>query len=176
MAVAAVGLSHGPVHAEFRLNERGVWPIEIAPRPIGGLCARSLRFVSRSANEWIGLEELLLRFAADLPVADYSRESQASGVMMIPVPRSGIYEGVGGVDAARTVQNVTKVVITAREHDSIRAWPDGSSYLGFIFARAEKPEEAEAALRIAQAKLNFRIASPLPVSHPVTGQINTVDN
>ncbi|HET9802042.1 MAG TPA: ATP-grasp domain-containing protein [Candidatus Acidoferrum sp.] len=175
-AVAAVGLSHGPVHAEFRLNERGVWPIEIAPRPIGGLCAHSLRFVSPGANEWIGLEELLLRFAADLPVADYSRESQASGVMMIPVPRSGIYEGVDGVDAARTVPNVAKVVITAREHDSISAWPDGSSYLGFIFARAEKPEEAEAALRTAQAKLNFKIASPLPVSHPVTGQIRTADN
>src|SRR5579859_4652452 len=37
-AVAAMGFSHGPIHAEFRLNEKGVWPLEIAPRPIGGLC------------------------------------------------------------------------------------------------------------------------------------------
>src|ERR1700720_2077352 len=44
-AVRALGLSHGPVHAEFRINEEGVWPLEVAPRPIGGLCARALRFV-----------------------------------------------------------------------------------------------------------------------------------
>src|SRR5258708_21712873 len=42
----ALGLSHGPVHAEFRVNEEGVWPLEGAPRPIGGLCARALRVVS----------------------------------------------------------------------------------------------------------------------------------
>ena len=43
-AVRALGLSHGPIHAEFRINDDGVWPLEVAPRPIGGLCARSLRF------------------------------------------------------------------------------------------------------------------------------------
>src|ERR1700761_8747986 len=44
-AVRAIGLTQGPVHAEFRVNEDGVWPLEVAPRPIGGLCARALRFV-----------------------------------------------------------------------------------------------------------------------------------
>jgi len=33
-ACRALGLIHGPVHAEFRVNENGVWPLEIAPRPI----------------------------------------------------------------------------------------------------------------------------------------------
>src|SRR4029077_15961199 len=42
VASRALGLTHGPVHGEFRLNERGVWPIEVAARPIGGLCARAL--------------------------------------------------------------------------------------------------------------------------------------
>ena len=175
-AVVAVGLSHGPVHAEFRLNEQGVWPIEIAPRPIGGLCARALRFVAPASAETIGLEELLLRYAAELPVAGYRRESLASGVMMIPVPRSGIYEGVDGIEAARAVPGVTDILVTAREHDAIAAWPDGSSYLGFIFAQAGKPDQAESALRAALAKLNFRIVSPLPVSHPVTGQVRIADN
>ena len=46
-AVRALGLSQGPVHAEFRVNEEGVWPLEVAPRPIGGLCARALRFAPR---------------------------------------------------------------------------------------------------------------------------------
>ena len=43
-AVRALGLTTGPVHAEFRVNESGPWVLEIAPRPIGGLCSRALRF------------------------------------------------------------------------------------------------------------------------------------
>src|SRR6266851_1584353 len=43
-AARALGLSNGPIHAEFRVNDDGVWPLEVAPRPIGGLCARALRF------------------------------------------------------------------------------------------------------------------------------------
>src|SRR5262249_10843281 len=96
-AVAAMGFSHGPVHAEFRLNKNGVWPLEIAPRPIGGLCARALRFGPDSNGGWMGLEEQLLRHAAELPETDLPRETQASGVMMIPVPRSGVFEKVGGI-------------------------------------------------------------------------------
>src|SRR3977135_218606 len=54
-AVRALGLSHGPVHAEFRIDNEGVWPLEVAPRPIGGLCARALRFLSGGSDEVIGL-------------------------------------------------------------------------------------------------------------------------
>ena len=174
-AVAAIGLTHGPVHAEFRINETGVWPLEVAPRPIGGLCARALRFGPDPLGEWIGLEESLLRQAAELREADLQRESQASGVMMIPVLRSGVYEGVTGLEIACKVQGVADILITAREHDTIAAWPEGSSYLGFIFARAEKPERVEAALREAHAKLQFQITPTLPVEHPVTGKIKTAE-
>jgi predicted ATP-grasp superfamily ATP-dependent carboligase len=172
-AVLAMGLSHGPVHAEFRLNETGVWPLEVAPRPIGGLCARALRFTSPANEARIGLEELLLRHAADIPVDELHRERFASGVMMIPVPRSGIYAGVSGFDSARAVNGVEDILVTAREHDAIAAWPDGSSYLGFIFARAEKPEQVEVSLRSAHASLEFKILSTLPVGHPVSGQMRS---
>lgn len=174
-SIAAIGLTHGPVHAEFRINETGVWPLETAPRPIGGLCARALRFGPNVASEMIGLEELLLRQATELPETDLPRETQSSGVMMIPVPRSGIYEGVTGVESARDVSAIADIFITAREHDAIVAWPEGSSYLGFIFARAEKPEEVGEALRAAHAKLQFQITPALPVEHPVTGKIKTAD-
>jgi biotin carboxylase len=165
--VAAVGLVTGPVHAEFRINEDGVWALEIAPRPIGGLCSRALRF----GAERISLEELILRHALGLRGGDCVREGCAAGVMMIPVPRSGILESVEGIEAAQGVHGVEEVLITARLHDNIAAWPDGSSYLGFIFARGELPEEVEAALREAHAKLDFVIRSRLPVEHPVTGRI-----
>ena len=36
-AAQALGLCHGPVHAEFRVNGQGAWLLELAARPIGGL-------------------------------------------------------------------------------------------------------------------------------------------
>jgi formate-dependent phosphoribosylglycinamide formyltransferase (GAR transformylase) len=170
-AARALGLSHGPVHAEFRVNEEGIWPLEIAPRPIGGLCARALRFGPVARGEWMSLEELLLRHALDMPGSELQREEAASGVMMIPVPRNGILEKVDGEEAALTTAGVTGLMITARFHDHIAAWPEGSSYLGFLFARGKAPEEVEAALREAHAKLNFTITPRLPVEHPVTGRV-----
>jgi formate-dependent phosphoribosylglycinamide formyltransferase (GAR transformylase) len=161
-SAGALGLSEGPVHAEFRVNERGPWVLEIQPRPIGGLCAGALRF----GPERAGLEELLVRHALGLPGGEWEREEEASGVMMIPVPRSGIYERVEGLEEARATPAVTEIEITAREHDPVLAWPEGSSYLGFIFARGEEPAEVEAALREAHGKLRFVFSSELPVEHP----------
>ncbi len=166
-SVRAMGLVHGPVHAEFRLNDRGAWLLELAPRPIGGLCARALRFEIPGTMEMIGLEELLLRHELNLPEASGEREAEASGVMMIPVPQSGILEGVEGEKAARRVKGISSLEITARLHDYIAAWPEGSSYLGFLFARAEHPATAEAALREAHGKLRFVITARLPVEHPL---------
>lgn len=166
-AVRALGLITGPVHAEFRVNESGPWVLEIAPRPIGGLCSRALRF----GADKISLEELLLRDALGMPGGDAEREIEASGVMMIPVPRSGIFDGVEGIEAAESVAGVTDIQITARLHDYVAAWPEGSSYLGFIFARADSAEETETALREAHRRMNFRFSSRLPVKHPATGKL-----
>ncbi len=175
-AVRALGLSHGPIHAEFRINDNGVWALEVAPRPIGGLCARSLRFSFDAEAEPIGLEELLVRHALELPGWNSPRERTASGVMMIPVPKSGVLEAVSGEDAARSVPDITELTITARLHDAIAAWPEGSSYLGFLFARANTPERVEQALRDAHEKLAFKITPSLPVEHPATRRMTNQGN
>jgi len=180
-SVRAIGLTRGPVHAEFRIHREEVagdqvWPLEIAARPIGGLCARALRFVEDgnqtieniTAREQasIGLEELLLLHSLDLPVNTWRRERMASGVMMIPVPSSGILESVQGEEEARDTSGITELLITARLHDYIEAWPEGASYPGFLFASAKTPNEVEQALRAAHAKLRFTITPRLPVQHP----------
>jgi ATP-grasp domain/L-amino acid ligase C-terminal domain 2 len=169
-AVRAIGLTQGPVHAEFRVNAEGVWPLEVAPRPIGGLCARALRFVG-DGGEVIGLEELLLRHAVGLAAGAWAREAEASGVMMIPVPKSGVLERVDGVEAARGVAGITEVEITARVHDFIAGWPEGSSYLGFLFARGSGPALVERSLRDAHSALKFTITERLAVEHPATGKM-----
>ncbi len=166
-AVRALGLTTGPVHAEFRVNESGPWVLEIAPRPIGGLCSRALRF----GADGISLEELLLRDALGMPGGDAEREIAASGVMMIPVPQSGVFDGVDGTQGAEGVPGVTEIQITARLHDYVAAWPEGSSYLGFIFARADSAAEVEKALREAHRRMSFRLSPRLPVEHPATRKI-----
>jgi predicted ATP-grasp superfamily ATP-dependent carboligase len=165
--VHALGLATGPLHAEFRVNDCGPWVLEASPRPIGGLCSRALRF----GPEKFSLEELLIRHSLRMEGSDLEREEVASGVMMVPVPRSGIFEGVEGIEAAERVTGVEEVRITARLHDYVAAWPEGSSYLGFIFARAKTPEEVERDLREAHAKLQFRSSPRLAVEHPITGKM-----
>jgi len=169
--VAALGLTHGPVHAEFRIGtdkkDDGPWVLEAAPRPIGGLCARALRFGPQRAF----LEELLVRHAMGMPGTDLNREEDASGVMMIPVPKSGTLEKVEGEEQARATAGIEDLQITARLHDFLAAWPEGASYLGFLFAHGKSPQEVEAALRQAHGQLKFEIAERLPVQHPVTGAV-----
>ncbi len=174
-AAHALGLCHGPVHAECRVSRStggDVFVLEAAARPIGGLCARALRFQSaiRNPQSAISLEELLLRHALGADPAPYERETIASGVMMIPIPRRGILRGVDGIDAARAVAGVDEVHITAKPDQLLVPLPEGASYLGFIFARGDRPDLVEQALRAAHAQLVFTIDPELPVL--TAGQIH----
>ncbi|MFN3326085.1 MAG: ATP-grasp domain-containing protein [Bryobacteraceae bacterium] len=162
-AVRALGLRHGPVHIEMRYNGAGAWILEVAARPIGGLCARVLRF-----EGGITLEEVLIRHAVGQAVGEVQLAGPAAGVMMIPAPGEGIYSGVDGEDEARAIAGIEQVAITAKAGQKIVPLPDGNSYTGFLFARGGTPEEVEQALREAYGRLRFRIAATLPVvSGPV---------
>jgi len=154
-AAGALGLHHGPIHAECRVGERGVYVLEVAARPIGGLCAKALRFERGAAS--IGFEEFLMRHALGEPVGGWIREQRASAVMMIPIPRSGVYRRVDGLTEAGGVRHVEEIQITAKPDQRLLALPEGASYLGFIFARAATPALAERAVRDAHARLRFTI-------------------
>ncbi len=162
-AANALGLRHGPVHAELRFNEEGTWILEVHARPIGGLCARALRLA-----DGIPLEEMILVHALGGNVWMAKLDDGASGVMMIPIPKGGIYQSVEGVERALAVPGIEDVTITAAEGQVLLPLPEGSSYLGFIFARGETPEEVEHALRRSHAELAFHIATTLETFSPST--------
>lgn len=155
----ALGLRDGPIHAELRWNDAGAWLLEIAARSIGGLCGRTLRFGAD-----VSLEELVLRHALGREIPE-PQAGRASGVMMIPIPASsaGSLEEIRGLEDARAVKDIVEVTISAHLGQRLVPLPEGSRYLGFIFSRAADPAAAEAALREAHAKLEFRI-TPLPRS------------
>ena len=162
-AAEAIGLHHGPVHAECRVNQQGVFVLEVAARPIGGLCARALRFEGDGANPLFSLEELLLRHALGEAPESWRREGPASGVMMIPIPQRGVFRRADGVDEARAVAGIDDIQVTAKADQLLIPLPEGASYLGFIFAHAERPGDVDRALRTAHGRLRFAIDPEIPL-------------
>jgi biotin carboxylase len=152
LAAGALGLIEGPVHAELRLNEQGVWPLELAARSIGGLCARALRF-----GAGISLEELILRHALGLEIEGLRREANAAGVMMIPIPGAGRLKRFAGISEAMAVPGVEQVVQSIPLGQEVVPLPEGSRYLGFIFARGEDPASVERSLREAHHRLSIEV-------------------
>ena len=155
-AVRALGLVHGPVHAECRLGIDGPIVLEVAARPIGGLCARVLRCID-STGHFCSYEEVLLRQAIGEAGGGFRPTQEASAVMMIPIPGAGQLTGVVGEDLARAVFGVEEVRITAKTGQRLVPIPEGASYLGFIFARRQTAEEAIAVVRQAHRQLHFEI-------------------
>lgn len=165
-ASTAVGLTEGPVHAELRVNHGGARIIEIAGRSIGGLCSRILEY-----GLGVSLEELILRHALGEDVYGVGRKAQgpvdagnkpgAAGVMMLPVPKGGLFQGFDGVEEAKNIPGVDDVVITAREGDTLTPLPEGASYPGFIFARGDDPLHVERTLRAANNQLRMQVKEVL---------------
>lgn len=158
---SALGIRHGPVHAELRINDDGVWPIEVAGRSIGGMCSSILEF-----GAGMPLEEIIVRHAVGREIPSIDRAAPAVGVMMIPIPAAGVLRAVGGIDAACQVPGITGVDITAPLNQPILPLPEGASYLGFIFARSDTPAAVERALRAAHSRLKIMI-SPMVTLTPV---------
>jgi hypothetical protein len=158
-AVRALGLSEGPIHVELRLGTDGPSVIEVNARSIGGRCSRMLKF-----GTGISLEELIIRHALDGDLESPVREHQPAGVMMIPIPRAGQLSAVHGLQAAESVDGIERVTISSHVGQKLVPLPEGSIYLGFIFARASSVEAVEVALREAHARLQF-VIEPFEISN-----------
>jgi biotin carboxylase len=150
-AAAALGLTEGPIHAELRLGPP-IRVLELAARSIGGLCGRSLRF-----GLGVSLEELILRHALRLPLDHIRREDLASGVMMLPIRKRGVLQAVHGQEEARATPHIAGLEIALAPGRPVTPLPEGDRYLGFMFAKANAPEEVEAALRAAHACLEVEV-------------------
>jgi biotin carboxylase len=156
-AARALGLTHGPVHAELRIHDHAGQPrptmLELAARCIGGLCSRALRFPGGQT-----LEELILASALGQPVPAASHDpARPAGVYMLPIPSPGVLRAVEGRDSAAAVPGITGLTITIPVGQQVRPLPDGDRYLGFIFAEAPTRNEVEQALTAAHDELRVII-------------------
>jgi biotin carboxylase len=150
-ALTAMGIGHGPVHVEMKVSEdvafgERVRVVEVAARSIGGLCSRSLNFGLLGTT----LETLILRNAIGLEKPELRREPVASGVLMIPIPKTGRLVAVEGLDRVRALDHISAIDITTTSGSQVLAPPEGDRYLGFIFSRSQERAEVENALRRAR--------------------------
>ena len=131
-AADAIGLTHGPIHAECRVNDAGVFVLEVAARPIGGLCARAVR-----------LQPIPTARGGPPP----ARAGRVAGGMEARGGRVGRDDDSDSAPghAARRRRRGPGVRGSVRRgrpdhgQDPTSSWcrlPEGASYLGFIFARA----------------------------------------
>jgi biotin carboxylase len=152
-ALSAIGLVHGPVHVEMKVTGRLVRVIEVAARSIGGLCSRSLNFGLTGTS----LEALILRNAIGLDKPELRRELVASGVLMVPIPRRGIFVEMTGLEEVRAIEHVTSIDVTVTPGSEVVPPPEGDRYIGFVFARATTPQLVETALDEAMQTLQVII-------------------
>jgi hypothetical protein len=154
-AARGLGLHHGPIHAELRIDKRAgqARPVmlELAARSIGGLCSRSLRFLDGMSLEMM---ILLNALGATVPA---SPPSGAAGVLMLPVDRAGVLKSVDGREEALAVAGITGLSITIPMGERVRPLPWGDRYLGFLFAEGRTALEVEDSLRAARSTLHPRI-------------------
>ena len=151
-AVAAIGLLEGPVHAELRVDRGRPSVIEVAGRSIGGICGRALNFGLLDTS----LETLILRHALGRR-RPLSRTSNASGVMMLPIARTGTLTSIEGLEDAGRVEGIDAIEITAPIGTHLQAVPEADRYLGFIFATGPVATEVVAALKKAHSLLDIVI-------------------
>jgi biotin carboxylase len=154
-AAGALGLRHGPIHAELRLDtrHRGRRPtmLELAARSIGGLCSRALCFLDGAS-----LEQLVLANALDRRVTT-QRLARPAGVLMLHVERAGVLHAVHGRTQAAAVPGITGLSITTPVGQPVQPLPEGDRYLGFVFAEAATHQEVQEALRAAHRRLRVVI-------------------
>jgi hypothetical protein len=74
---------------------------------------------------------------------------------MIPITESGILKRVEGLTEALQTEYVRDIEIHINPGYELVPLPEGSSYLGFIFAQAPTYEQTYSALQGAYSKLRF---------------------
>jgi hypothetical protein len=162
-AALALGLHHGPIHAECRVDGDAIVVLEVAPRPIGGLCARAIPVVAPDGTR-CSLEDVLLAHALGQTLDHYGHQAIASGVLMIPVPETGRLRLVEGVEEVRALPLVTAVEITAKAGALLETLPEGGTYPGFVFAQGPQPDEVVDTLRDASSRVRLVMERTLPIS------------
>ena len=151
--IMALGLTKGPVHAEFRLNSNGIYLLEVAARSIGGQCGSCLSFDNGKK-----LEQVIVEYHLRESAPPYLLDERSFGIMMLQVENNGVLRSIQGLERAQSQVNIDAINITIPIGQAVEALPEARRYLGFIFASSSGMRETEDALRRARSALKITIS------------------
>ncbi|MFC4531101.1 ATP-grasp domain-containing protein [Sphaerisporangium dianthi] len=152
LALAAVGVQHGPTHTEVRLLPDGVAIVEINPRLAGGMIPELISLV-----DGLDLLEQQIRGAIGLPVSLARRREGHAGIRFLVADRPGEVRAVSGVERAAALPGVERVSVTAAP--GTRVGPPRSAYdrFGHVIARGRTVPELIGRLDRAAAALRVEV-------------------
>ncbi|MGW4642230.1 ATP-grasp domain-containing protein [Sphaerisporangium sp. NPDC004334] len=152
LALAAVGVQHGPTHTEVRLLPDGVAVVEINPRLAGGMIPELISLV-----DGLDLLEQQIRGAIGMPVTLEQRHEGYAGIRFLVADRAGEVRAVSGVERAAALPGVARVGVTAAP--GTRVGPPRSAYdrFGHVIARGGTVTELTERLDLAAAALRVEV-------------------
>ena len=155
-AALALGLHHGPVHAECRVDGDQVVVLDLAPTAIDPRRLEAIPVVSPE-GEPVAVQDALLAHARGQVLDGYGHEATASGVLEVDVLRSGSLRRIEGLDVARRVPGVMHVA-GVDEGTPVEPVCEGGQAVAHVLARGAQPDDVLGALAAARDRLAIDVA------------------
>ena len=149
-AALAVGIEHGPAHAEIINTLEGPKLVEIGAR-LGGDCITT-HLVPLSTG--VDMVEAAIRCSLGETPSVEPKWSRGSAIRFLSASR-GVVEGFFGADEARSMKGVSEVVINCAVGDCLSEITSSVTRPGYVIASGSSSEAAEccdAAKRIIRIK------------------------
>ncbi|WP_103538991.1 MULTISPECIES: pyridoxal-phosphate dependent enzyme [unclassified Streptomyces] len=154
-ALKVVGLRGGAAHTEVKLTEAGPAVVEVNPRLAGGMIPELFRLVT-------GADLVAAQVAHDaggVPKLPGTRVG-AAGIQFLVADRTGLLAGVHGVEEARVLPGVERVVLTREPGRPVAPPVDAYGRIGYVIARGDSSAEVADVLARACGLLRVDVTAP----------------
>lgn len=156
LVVAALGMSTGIVHLEFRYTATGPVLIELAVRTPGDYLMEVI-----SLTYGVDLYDCVVRLALDLPLelpVDLAPRAYAASWMVVAAP--GRIVRVDGLDEVRAHPGVVRARLRRGVGDIVAPLRSSDDRIGHVLVCAASRRERDEALAFARSKLNVTTSTP----------------
>ncbi|MEU9118436.1 pyridoxal-phosphate dependent enzyme [Streptomyces sp. NPDC048506] len=151
-ALTATGLGRGPSHTEVKRTASGSAVVEINPRLAGGLIPELYRLATG-----VDLLTAQVGYASGAAPVLPDGFARHAGIQFILPTEAGVLKGVTGLEEARAVAGVERVVVTAAEGRPVAPPTDAYGRIGHVVAVGESRAAVTEALDRAAALIRVEL-------------------
>ena len=137
-AAKAVGLENCAGHAEMKITPSGLKMIEIAGRMGGHYIDADLL---ENSTGW-RLQEAIIKYALGEEFKILKNAAKGPTAMKCILSKQGTVLEIHGLEKARNIEGIIKVVISCKPGDTLRNTISNNDLVGYVVARADSTEKA----------------------------------